>query len=89
VAHENLEQDLEPGVWTDIIKGIDGLLRFVVRVITHVLPDLGFYNTAPLVANGFDIGASVLLANIVVALSYAIPITIFAYFLLHSREIAR
>jgi ABC-type transport system involved in multi-copper enzyme maturation permease subunit len=89
VTHENLERELDPGLWTDIIKSIDGLLRFLVRVITHVLPDLGFYNTAPFVANGFDISATVLLANIVVAFAYAVPITIFAYFLLHSREIAR
>lgn len=88
-THENLERPLEPGTWTDIIKGVDALLRFVVRLLTDVLPDLGYYNTAPYVANGFDISATVLLANIAVALAYAIPITIFAYFLLHSREIAR
>jgi len=89
VTHENLERPLDPGIWTDLVKGIDGFLQFLVRIITHVLPDLGFYNTAPFVANGFDISATVLLVNIVVALAHAIPITIFAYFLLHSREIAR
>jgi hypothetical protein len=89
VMHDNLERELEPGIWTDIIKGIDAVLQFVVRVLTHVLPDLGFFNTAPFVANGFDISGPILLANIVVAFAYAFPITIFAYFLLQSREIAR
>jgi hypothetical protein len=88
-THENLERPLDPGFWTDILKGADGVLKFVVRVITHVMPDLGLYNTAPFVANGFDIGGTVLLANIVVAFGYAIPLMILAYFLLHSREIAR
>jgi hypothetical protein len=87
--HENLQQPLDESIWTDMVKGSDFGLQAVIRVITHLLPDLGIFNTGGLVANGFDISISTVLMNIAVALAYAIPITIAAYYLLRSREIAR
>ncbi len=89
IKHENLQRPLDPGIWTDLTKGVDGALQFILQGLTYVLPDLGVFNTGPLVANGFDIGIGVLLVNLVTALGYVIPFTIAGYFFLQSREIAR
>jgi hypothetical protein len=87
--HENLQRPLDPSIWTDGVKGFDVVLLGVLRALTHLLPDLGRFNSGPLVANGFSVSPLSLLTNTVVALAYAIPVTIAAYYLLRSREIAR
>jgi hypothetical protein len=89
VTHENLQRPLDQGIWTDMVKGGDVGWRGLLQAITYVLPDLGNFNTGALVANGFDIGARHLITTIVVALAYAVPVSIAAYYLLRSREIAR
>jgi hypothetical protein len=89
VTHENLQRPLDKTIWTDMVRGGDVGWRGLLQAITHVLPDLGVFNTGGMVADGFNISASHLLANIVFALAYAIPVMITAYYLLRSREIAR
>jgi hypothetical protein len=89
IAHENLQRPLDPGFWTTMTIRTDQGLSVFLRGLIHVLPDLGFFNTAPLVANGFDISIGLLVQGLVGMLAYAVPFTIVGYFLLQSREIAR
>jgi hypothetical protein len=89
VTHSNLERPLDPGLWAKMTVGVDEGVRILLRSLTYVLPDLGSFNTAPLVAHGFNVSNALLLDNVVTALAYAFPFMIAAYFLFQSREIAR
>jgi hypothetical protein len=68
---------------------VDRGIKYVLLCLTYVLPDLGEFNTAPLVAHGFDISGALLVQNTVTALAYAVPFTLMGYLLFQSREIAR
>ena len=89
ITHDNLQRQLDPGFWTQVIQSVDGLLRFILLCLTYVLPDLGQLNTAPLVANGFDISGALLVQSLVTAFGYAVPFTVLGYLMFQSREIAR
>ena len=89
ITHDNLQRPLDPGLWTQVIQTIDMVLRFILLCLTYVLPDLGQLNTAPLVANGFDISGALLVQNFVTAFAYAVPFTILGYLVFQSREIAQ
>jgi ABC-type transport system involved in multi-copper enzyme maturation permease subunit len=89
VTQNNLQTPLEQDVWNAALQTADKGLQKVLTGLTYVLPDLRTFNTAPLVANGFNIGMRVLLVNIVMALGYVVPFILVGYFLFISREIAR
>jgi ABC-type transport system involved in multi-copper enzyme maturation permease subunit len=88
-TQNNLQTPLDRDVWTSTLHAADKGLQAVLSGLTYVLPNLRTFNTAPLVAHGFDIGAGVLLTNIVMALGYVVPFILVGYFLFISREIAR
>jgi len=89
VMHENLQSEFDSNMWTKMAGGTDKGMSYFLTGLVHILPDLGFFNTAPLVANGFDITGALLLQTTLAMLAYAVPFTILGYFLLQSREIAR
>ncbi|GEM_PF-5675075 len=89
VTQNNLQTPLDRDVWTSTLHAADKGLQAVLSGLTYVLPNLRTFNTAPLVAHGFDIGAGVLLTNMVMALGYVVPFILVGYFLFISREIAR
>jgi hypothetical protein len=88
-TQNNLQTPLDRDAWTSTLHAADKGLQAVLSGLTYVLPNLRTFNTAPLVAHGFDIGAGVLLTNVVMALGYVVPFILVGYFLFISREIAR
>ena len=89
LTHLNLVRSLGEGFWVELTQKMDSGFLMLLKGLTYVLPDLGWFNTAPLVTDGFDISLSLLARTVLVALGYGVPFTVAAWLLLQAREIAR
>jgi hypothetical protein len=73
----------------DVLFRGDALYRGWLRLIMQLIPDVSQYYPKDYVANGFDIGGSLLVLNFVLPVAaYLVPWAILAYYLIKSREIA-
>jgi uncharacterized membrane protein len=87
-TQKNLVLELEPGVTTSAVKGIDFVITMVMAGFCTLLPDYGGFNTSDFVAHGFDIQNSLVLRHLMVTLAYVATLTTIGYFFLRTREIA-
>lgn len=90
LLHENLQKQLEPEPWVRAALFLDHyVFNKILLALTFLLPDLRQFNLWPAVANGFDVPILLIVQNLVVALSYAVPFALAGYVALQAREIAR
>lgn len=88
---------LDPTPWLQFAIKVDQFMMYIVWAVTYCLPDLGGFDMAQFVANGFDIpfssqpeqGIRGLSMNILMTLGYCLPYTLLGYLFLKVREIAR
>ena len=87
---------LDPTPWLQFAIKVDQFMMYIVWAVTYCLPDLGGFDMAQFVANGFDIpfwpqeeqGIRGLSMNILMTLGYCLPYTLLGYLFLKVREIA-
>jgi hypothetical protein len=73
----------------DVLFRGDAVYRSWLRLVLKLIPDVSDYYPKDYVANGFDIGNSLLLLNFILPVAaYLLPWSILAYYLIKSREIA-
>jgi hypothetical protein len=73
----------------DVLFRGDALYRGWLRLIMQLIPDVSEYYPKDYVANGFDIGGSLLVLNFILPVAaYLLPWAVLAYYLIKSREIA-
>lgn len=89
VTQLNLQVDLDIGrVPLAIIQGIDRVLMGAMRAMSGILPNYGVFNTVPHVAYGYNIDGALMTIQVLTAFSYVAAVSLVAYFLLKTREIA-
>ena len=88
LTHQNQLSDLAatPGVLT--AKSLDAVFTPILATMAFVIPNFPALATADLVAEGYAIGWDQLLLNTGLALAYALPFSILAYFIFNKREVA-
>jgi hypothetical protein len=89
LTHAPMTTDLEPGIGTNVIKGLDNIVGAFMRAMVSVVPDLPFFSNATYVSSGFDIPANNIVIHVLTALGYLVPLFIAGYFFLKTREVAK
>ncbi len=74
----------------DVLLRTDAVYRWLLNLVTNLIPDVSQFYRNDYVANGFDItwGTLLFLNTVLPALGYLLPWGVLAYFLMKSREIA-
>jgi hypothetical protein len=81
--------DRQSSAIVDALLRGDAIYRSWLRLLLTLIPDVSEFYPKDYVANGFDIGGSLLLLNFILpVIAYLIPWSMLAYFLIKSREIA-
>jgi hypothetical protein len=89
ITHQNVTSEMEPGLETTWIKIVDGVMIFMLRLVTAVIPSFGRSNFADFVAHGYDISANMVLQSACGTMGYLLPVFVFSYFFFKLREIAK
>jgi hypothetical protein len=89
VTQDNVIQELEPGLSTDAAKMTDAVLQAGLGITATLLPAFGEFNYSSYVSHGFDISVDLMLVRSVTTLGFLLPVFVFGYFFLKTREIAR
>jgi hypothetical protein len=89
VTHAPMTTELDPGIGTSVIKGLDAVVGVALRVISSVMPNLPGFSDVNFVADGFDIPWNNIAVHTTTALGYLIPLFIAGYFFLKTREVAK
>jgi hypothetical protein len=89
VRQQNIAIDLEIGViFERVIKFIDAMFMAFMWLLANVLPDFPSFNTSQFVASGFNIDGNLLTEHFLIAMAFAVVLSVYGYFFLKSREIA-
>lgn len=89
VTQQNVMTELEAsGVFTTIVKGLDGALMCLLYGATYILPDYTQFDTTEFVADGYNIFGSLVAEQLVMGLVYFTAVTVTGYFFLKTREVA-
>ncbi len=89
IRQQNVTLQLEPGLTTTIVQGIDGVFMAFMTAVTGMLPNFGKFNTIDYLAKGYDIPPDVVLVQIFTALGYLAAVFAIGYLCLRTREVAR
>ena len=88
VTHDNQMSDLAPTAGVIVAKTLDSLVMPVMSMLVYVVPNFQALDVSNTVADGFAVSWSLILANTLLALAYALPFSIAGYFILKNREVA-
>jgi hypothetical protein len=88
ITQKNIMTELEPGVATTAMQGIDSVLMVGMRAVSALLPDYSVFDTTAYVADGYFIQAGLMGQHLLITIAYLLMVTILGYFLLRTREIA-
>jgi hypothetical protein len=89
VTHAPMTTDLDPGVGTSILKGLDSVVYVALYVFTSLMPNLPDFSDVNFVAYGFDIPLNNLAIHATRAVAYLVPLFLAGYFFLKTREVAK
>ncbi|HEV3137288.1 MAG TPA: ABC transporter permease [Pirellulales bacterium] len=89
VKQQNVTLQMEPGLATDVVKGIDAVFMFFMQSVTSLLPDFRQFSTVDYLAHGFDIPADVVGVQFFSGLGYLAAVIAIGYLFLRTREVAR
>jgi hypothetical protein len=81
--------DLDAGVGTGVVQGIDTMTTILLQGVLALMPDLSRFQTANWVSYGFDIPGNDLLIHFFTAAAYFVPWFVAGYFFLKLREVAK
>jgi hypothetical protein len=90
VGRTNMVAPLDESPTTSVIRGVDTVFSWLLRLVLKLIPDASRFDLHPYVANGFDISPSRILFvdNFVPLVGYLIPWFVLAFYLINYREIA-
>jgi hypothetical protein len=88
VTHDNQMSELAPTAGVVVAKTLDSLVMPVMSMLVYVVPNFQALDVSNSVADGFAVSWSLILANTLLALAYALPFSIAGYFILKNREVA-
>jgi hypothetical protein len=89
VTQKNLMTGLTEGFGVQLMKAVDWVLLGIMRCLTFVLPDFPKLSTVDFVAYGFNIPVNKILQDMTVGLAYVAGVSVFGYFFLRTREVAK
>ena len=88
LTHDNQMSDLNPTIAVVTAKTFDSIVMPVMSRLVYIVPNFGALDVSNTVADGFAVTWVLLLANLLLALAYALPFSIAGYFILKNREVA-
>jgi hypothetical protein len=88
VTHDNQMSELAPTAGVVVAKTLDSLVMPVMSMLVYVVPNFQALDVSNSVADGFAVSWSLIIANTLLALAYALPFSIAGYFILKNREVA-
>lgn len=88
VTHDNQMSELTPTLGVVAARTMDSLVMPLLGRLVYVVPNFSALDYSNTVADGFAVVNSVLFSGVMLALGYAIPFSIAAYFILKNREVA-
>jgi hypothetical protein len=88
LTHDNLMTQLEPTAAVVTAKTLDSIVMPVMSRLVYLVPNFQALDVSNVVADGFSVSAGTLLRHVLLALAYALPFSIAAYFILRHREVA-
>jgi hypothetical protein len=88
VLRENMISPLEQTTVVKVASGYDISFRWFLNRVLDVIPDVDEFDLAAKGAAGFNISISEMTLFFLLLLAYLIPLSILAYHLMRSREIA-
>jgi hypothetical protein len=88
LTHDNLMTQLEPTAAVVTAKTLDSIVMPVMSRLVYLVPNFQALDVSNVVADGFAVSAGTLLRHVLLALAYALPFSIAAFFILRHREVA-
>lgn len=89
VTQQNVSVDLEIGkAPATIVQGFDIGFMMFMQAMTGMLPDYGKFSTTQYVAYGYNIDGTLMSIQLLTAFCYVFVVSLIAYYLLKTREIA-
>jgi hypothetical protein len=88
LTHDNQMSELTPTVAVVTAKTLDALVMPIMSRLVYIVPNLSALDLSNTVADGFAVSWPVLISNALLAVAYALPFSIAAYFILKNREVA-
>lgn len=88
VLQSSIAAPFEDTLANSIIRGVDQVVLFILRLLCEVLPNYSNFDTSERIAYGFDVDVHLLSRHLTLALVYVAGTTIIGYFFLKTREIA-
>lgn len=89
VQHKNSVAHLERGWTTDAVKHLDDGVRYIMKVITHSIPDMRAMSDVDYVVSGFSVPADQLLVSALTVAGYVLPVVLLGYLFFRQREVAQ
>jgi len=89
VNQQNLVQDLEPGLQTNVALMSDWVIQWLLSALSSVLPSFDDLNFVDHVAYGFNIDGALLLKGLFRTGAFLLPALVLSYLFLKSREVAK
>ncbi len=80
--------ELAPTLAVITAKTLDSIVMPVMSRLVYIVPNFSALDVSNTVADGFAVGWGLLVANLLLALAYALPFSIVGYFILKNREVA-
>ena len=89
VRQDNVVDAMEAGMRTNVLKGVDKVLGYILGAVTAALPDFSAFDYSRFVAYGFDIPANLVEVQATTMLAFLLPVFVVGYFFLKMREVAQ
>ena len=89
VTQKNVMTQLDPGLDTTLVKGVDNVMQFMMLSLAQVLPDFSSFSTVNFAAYGFDVPTGRVSQDLTTCLAYVVGLAVIGYFLLRNREVAK
>jgi hypothetical protein len=88
LTHDNQMTDLTPTAGVVLAKTLDSLVMPLMSLLVYIVPNFKALDVSNMVADGYDVSWTMLGVNTLLAIAYALPFSVAAYFILKNREVA-
>src|SRR4029077_5758650 len=82
IAHDNQMTDLAPTAGVVLAKTLDSLVMPLMSMLVYIVPNFNAMDVSNMVADGFAVSWGLLGVNTLLALAYALPFSIVAFYIL-------
>ncbi len=88
VTHANQVAELEGTIGVITAKSLDAVFSPFLSILSFIVPNFSAFSLGDTVAAGFAITWGRLINGVLLAVGYALPFSVAAYFILKNREVA-